>query len=122
MAFSPKGDFLAIGMLDGRVLQWRLNSGTFENRGVVVEGGAITAIAYSGDGTRIATARGDFLPVGIPRRISGLDEAVELNMANHEKLCGFVGRNLSEEEWANFVGREISYRVQCYNYDRPRAR
>jgi WD40 repeat protein len=58
LAFSPDGNTLAVGNVDGTVSFWNLNSGTTE---ASLDAGSdmVTALAFSTEGTFLATASAD---------------------------------------------------------------
>jgi WD40 repeat protein len=100
VAFDPEGKILAASGLEGRVFLWDLESRHSIGIGLRGAGEALN-LAFHPNGKLLA---------------SGSDQSVLL-FDLHEEIwrsegCRTVGRNLSQDEWRKFLGRE-PYRQAC---------
>lgn len=103
LEFAPKGDTLASGSQDKTILLWDLRNPGLAP--IVLTGHRETPsmIAFSPDGRWLAS--------GDPREILLWARAEVLA----ERVCDLVWRNLSMEEWRQFVGEDVPYESTCPN-------
>ncbi len=103
VAFSLDGLFLASGNNDGKVRLWDLQQPKASP--IVLEGhkGAVKTLAFSPDGEWLAAG--------------SEDGTIRIWMTKTEKIanmvCQKVWRNLTGEEWKEFVGEHIPYECTC---------
>ncbi len=118
-AFSPAGDFLVLGGLDGTLRLWDANSG--KQIGAPLEAhearhaGGVSSVGFSPDGSRIVSTGED----GTVRLWPGPNTWAGL-------LCEKLTRNMTRQQWSEWISPTIEYRLQCAALPvpetRPRAR
>ncbi|WP_037271201.1 helix-turn-helix domain-containing protein [Kibdelosporangium aridum] len=92
LAFSPDGKTIAYSSVDNTVLLWDVERRTVSAR-LTGHTAGVRAIAFSPDSTTLASAAGDGTIImwdRDPERVAG-------------NICGSISRNLTAEEWAQFV-------------------
>jgi len=102
IAFSPDGKRIASGGADGTFRLWDAETG--QPLGAPVEGhrGGVNSLAFSSDGSRIVSGGGDNTLRLWPSLAALPDE-----------LCAKVTRNLSRQQWRDWVSAGIEYQCQC---------
>ena len=103
LRFSPDDSFLLSSSYDGTSMLWNMKS--INSRQVVFadHGGWVLQACFDQDGKDIITA--DAL---------GSLRYFPMNMDFYSSiLCNKLKRNLTETEWANFVGDDIPYSKTC---------
>jgi WD40 repeat protein len=105
VTFSPDGQKLAISGGDGTVRWWNLRQ--LSAKPVILPGheGTASSVTFSPDGQILAS--------------SGEDKYILLWTAQTEVLadlvCEKVWRNLTQEEWNEFIAPDIPYERTCPN-------
>ena len=102
VALSPDGTSIVSGSEDGPVRLWDSSSGA--QIGLLLEGGqdAVATVAFSPNGAHIAAKSRD----GTLRFWPGPSRWAKL-------LCSKLTRNMSRQQWKDWVSPEIEYQVQC---------
>lgn len=100
LALSGDGETLATGDADGTVRVWRVHGAHEIAR--ATSGRELEKVALSADGGTVATGHRDGTARVFPLRADALIEAA----------CKRVSRNLTAEEWRNYLGDE-PYRKTC---------
>jgi WD40 repeat protein len=102
LSFSPDGSRLAAGMAAG-IEMWDLRNPSapavlLQQRGFLI----IEAVSFSSDGTRLTAGNNN-----------GAVVMWHLSLDAADYLCRHVWRNLSMNEWAQYVGDDIPYERTC---------
>ncbi len=100
-AFSPDGSVLVSGDFNGDILMWDV--GTQARRGDrIATGSSVNVLRFSPDGTTLASGHSD-------GRLRLWDMSPD---AWIDQLCAAASRDLTEDEWTEFVG-EGEYEPTC---------
>jgi WD40 repeat protein len=103
LRFNATGSWLISTSYDGSAMLWNLES--VNNQQIILSdhSGWVLQACFDPDGQQLITGDG----LGFIRNF-------HLNMDRYSnKLCDQVKRNLSEDEWGNFVGFDIPYTKTC---------
>jgi WD40 repeat protein len=105
VAFSPDGKTLASGSYDRSIRLWNFNQRDQKPIILANHNQSITSVAFSPDGKTLASG--------------SYDGTVRLWIVDTETLaqsvCEKVLRNLSPDEWRQFMGDDIPYEATCPN-------
>ena len=106
LTFSPDGRSLATLGVDGELRLWNLDDGTSTGRwtGHVERSWCVT---YSPDGRRLVTTGREGTV-----RLWDVDSQSWLTRA-----CTIANRNLTREEWDDYIGDLADYRATCPEFD-----
>jgi WD40 repeat protein len=102
LAFNKEGTRLASVGLDGLIKVWDLDSKQ-ELLSLSGHVGPVRGVTFSPDGRRLVSGGNDATV-----RVFTLDLAELLRLG-----CARVTRNLTEAEWALYVGPDLEYRATC---------
>ncbi|HEX7312945.1 MAG TPA: caspase family protein [Pyrinomonadaceae bacterium] len=109
VAFRPDGEVLASCGKDGTVRLWDVLQPQTPPVVLRVAAGEAFSVAYSPDGRTLASAY--------------LDGSIYLWIGDTEILaslvCDKVRRNLTNDEWVQFVGQDVEYERTCPNLPPP---
>jgi WD40 repeat protein len=115
IAFDSDGRYLAAGLANGHVLLWDRGplqtpaaaAGSAEIQPVLIgnHSGPVNTVAFAPDGHTILTGADD-----------GKLKRWYTTSALAERVCGLVGRNLSQAEWKKHVGVSVEYACTCAGF------
>ncbi len=102
--FSPDGRFLASSAYDGKVLLWNMND--FSSSPVIFNdnGGFVFTVNFSTSGNYMVSGSAQENRL-VVRSVSSSSLA--------DRSCFLVSRNMTRNEWDNYVGQDIPYRETC---------
>jgi WD40 repeat protein len=101
-ALNPDGMMLALSTADGNLILWDMLAGSWIGLPIAADAQVLNAVAFLPDGS-LATAG-----------VGGVSLwEMELS-AWQDHACRIANRNLTEQEWATYLG-DIPYRVTCPN-------
>jgi WD40 repeat protein len=102
LAFRPDGKLLVSGSNDGAILVWDV-----ANRQLIGQlrghSAAVRSLAFRPDGKALASG-------GADQRVMLWDFDLE---SWKRRACSVVNRNLTREEWAQFIGDKAKYHASC---------
>ena len=104
LKFSPDGRFLAAASNDGNVYLW--NSSDWESRPIVFSenNGFVLAVCFHGNSSYFYSGSVDY-----PRLVGRPSEAAQMAA----DFCSLVSRNLTAEEWEQYVDGDLPYEETC---------
>jgi len=103
--FNDKFAQMATCGVDGLVMIWDLNDIGRAPISIDDNGRYVNALAFSPDGSTLVSG-GEINSSGLVARASHVDYMAQ-------GVCGLVSRNMSEDEWSRYVGRDIEYEETC---------
>ncbi len=104
LKFSPDNNLLASASFDKTVLIWNVKSLEDQPIALADQNDWMWSLAFTADGNKLLAGSRD----NSVRAWSA--SAGELNAM----VCGRLHRNLTLEEWNQYVGSDISYQTTCY--------
>jgi WD40 repeat protein len=109
LSFSPDGRMLAAGGWNGQFVLWDVHTRRMIGEPISAAAGPLHALAFSPEGSVLITAGVLFTSFadGGENLLWSLDTAQWTGTA-----CGIAGRNLTREEWSQYLGNE-PYRETC---------
>jgi WD40 repeat protein len=104
VAFSPDGATLASGGEDGSIRLWDVQTHQPLGDPLTYNGGQVLSVVFSPDGETLASG-------------AGFDDTIHLWDIDFNswisRACTIAGRNLSKQEWDEFIGAERPYHRTC---------
>ena len=102
VAFSPNGEHIVSGSSDKTVRLWHRKTGRAIGKPMHGHTQRVNSVAFNPDGTRIVSGSDD-----MTLRIWPADN----NWIT--QLCNKLTRNMSQEEWHEWISSDITYQEQC---------
>jgi conflict system STAND superfamily ATPase/WD40 domain-containing protein len=117
LAYSPDGQMLASANEDGTIGLWDVSTQPATQLDSLAANGTVLDVAFSPDGKTLAS-------VGVDGKVWLWNAARDLQPAPPESIeamrdraCRIANRNLTDAEWTQFAGSDVSKQAIC-----PRAR
>ena len=107
LEFSSDNRFLISGGYDRKNLLWNLRR--IKEQPIVWNDhqSFVLAVSFTPDGRRVITGE-----------LNNTMKLYERDMASYaNRMCSYVDRNLTEQEWASFIGENFNYQKTCKNID-----
>lgn len=104
IAISPNANTVGVGR-DREMVLLDMGTGKPLGKPLAAESGTVTNVVFSGDGLKMATSDAKY--VRLWKGILWTDDSLE------RQVCGFVGGNLSADEWKQLVPPGFRQRARC---------
>jgi WD40 repeat protein len=104
LAFDPKGEWLASGGSDNRILLWNVAEQTLIGTAMTGHGDSVTGLAFAGDGSVLVSASRD-------GTLRFWDVALD---GIADRVCREFLLDVVEGEWRSVMGDDVPFEPACF--------